>query len=70
MMMSKRETMPLTMAVMIAPMPLTMAISTEPIVRQMDSNCGKKSISVGVRGVWCEAEVDSKDLRKRRRHPL
>lgn len=39
MMMSKRETIPLTMAVMIEPIPLTMAISTEPIVRQMDSNC-------------------------------
>ena len=41
MMMSKRETMPLIMPVRIAPMPLTMAISTEPMVRQMDSNCGR-----------------------------
>ena len=46
--MSKRETMPLIIAVKIAPMPLTMAISTEPMVRQIDSNykvllaCGQR----------------------------
>lgn len=34
--MLKKETMPLTMAVMIDPMPLTMAISTPPMVRQSD----------------------------------
>jgi len=34
--MSKSETIPLTMAVITAPMPLTMAISTEPMVWQMD----------------------------------
>lgn len=65
MMMSKRETMPLTMAVMIAPMPLTIAISTEPIVRQMDSNCKRRSACCEV-----EAESEQYDLRKRRQHPL
>ena len=64
MMMSKRETIPLTMAVMIEPIPLTMAISTEPIVRQMDSKqettapmmsvCG----SFGVRLCGCMWETD------------
>ena len=36
MMMLKKETMPLTMAVMMEPMPLTMAISTLPMVRHSD----------------------------------
>lgn len=40
MMMSNSETMPLTMAMMTAPMALTMAIRQLPIVRQMPSSCG------------------------------
>ena len=38
MMMSKRETMPLMIAVSMAPMPLTMAIRQLPMVRKMASN--------------------------------
>ena len=38
MMMSKRLTMPLMMAVSMAPMPLTMAIRQLPMVRKMASN--------------------------------
>lgn len=39
MMMPKKATMPLMIAVSMLPMPLMMAMMTEPMVRKMASNC-------------------------------
>jgi hypothetical protein len=63
MMMLKKETIPLTMAVRMEPMPLTMAISTLPMVRHRDWNCE------ALLGIGCSGRMQ-KDLRRIRRHPL